>query len=111
MTKVLYIDMDNTLVDFTARLEGIDPAIRERYRDREDELPGLFALMPAMPGAIEAFHELARSSTPTSSRPPLGQPLRVAAQGRMGACAPGHGRGDARLQAADPLAPQGPQPW
>ena len=58
MTKVLYIDMDNTLVDFTAKLEGIDPAIRERYRDREDELPGLFALMPAMRGAIEAFNEL-----------------------------------------------------
>lgn len=58
MPKVLYIDMDNTLVDFTARLEGIDQTIRERYRGREDELPGLFALMPPMPGAIEAFHEL-----------------------------------------------------
>lgn len=57
--KVLYIDMDNTLVDFTARLQGVDPAIRERYRGREDEMPGLFALMPPMAGAVEAFHELA----------------------------------------------------
>lgn len=56
--QVLYIDMDNTLVDFRARLEGVDPALRERYRGREDELPGLFALMPPMPGAIEAFIEL-----------------------------------------------------
>jgi 5'(3')-deoxyribonucleotidase len=56
--RILYIDMDNTLVDFGSRLEGIDPVLRERYRGREDELPGLFALMPPMRGAIEAFTEL-----------------------------------------------------
>lgn len=57
--KILYVDMDNTLVDFTARLEGVDPQVRERYRGREDELPGLFALMPPVAGALEAFTELA----------------------------------------------------
>jgi 5'(3')-deoxyribonucleotidase len=56
--KVLYIDMDNTLVDFRARLDGIDPVLREQYRGREDELPGLFALMPPVRGAIQAFKEL-----------------------------------------------------
>ena len=55
MRKTLYIDMDNTLVDFSARLEGIDQGLRTRYLGREDELPGLFALMPPMPGALEAF--------------------------------------------------------
>jgi 5'-nucleotidase len=50
--------MDNTLVDFGARLEGIDQGLRARYLGREDELPGLFALMPPMPGALEAFAEL-----------------------------------------------------
>ena len=112
MPKILYIDMDNTLVDFPARLDGIDPAIRERYRGREDELPGIFALMPPMPGAIEAFHELSdalRHLHPVDG--PVGQPVGMAAQGRVGAPALGHGRGDACLQAADPLAPQGPQPW
>jgi hypothetical protein len=58
LQKILYIDMDNTLVDFRARLDGIHPTVRERYLGREDELPGLFALMPPIPGAIEAFHEL-----------------------------------------------------
>ena len=58
--KILYIDMDNTLVDFSARLASVDPAVREKYRDREDELPGLFALMPPMQGALEAFRELAQ---------------------------------------------------
>lgn len=56
--KVLYIDMDNTLVDFRTRVAGIDEALRERYRGRYDELPGLFALMPPMPGALDAYREL-----------------------------------------------------
>ncbi len=56
--KILYIDMDNTLVDFRARLEGIHPALLTEYRDRMDELPGVFALMPPVPGALEAFQEL-----------------------------------------------------
>ena len=52
--KILYIDMDNTLVDFGARLQGIDPALQEEFRGREDELPGLFALMPPVPGASDS---------------------------------------------------------
>lgn len=56
--KILYIDMDNTLVDFGAKLDGIDQTLREEYRGREDELPGLFALMPPMAGALDAFAEL-----------------------------------------------------
>jgi 5'(3')-deoxyribonucleotidase len=57
--KILYIDMDNTLVDFHAKLETVDPVVREKYRGKEDEMPGLFALMPAMAGALDAFVELA----------------------------------------------------
>lgn len=56
--KILYIDMDNTLVDFSARLEGIHPALLAEYKGRMDELPGVFALMPPVPGALEAFQEL-----------------------------------------------------
>lgn len=57
--KILYIDMDNTLVDFSAKLETVDPVVREKYRGKEDEMPGLFALMPPMAGALKAFVELA----------------------------------------------------
>ena len=32
--KILYIDMDNTLVDFPARLKGIHPALLEEYEGR-----------------------------------------------------------------------------
>ncbi len=58
--KTLYIDMDNTLVDFKTRLEGVAPSVLQQYEDRVDEIPGFFAVMRPMPGAIEAFHELSR---------------------------------------------------
>ena len=56
--KTLYIDMDNTLVDFKTRLEGVAPSVLQQYEDRVDEIPGFFAVMQPMTGAIEAFHEL-----------------------------------------------------
>jgi 5'(3')-deoxyribonucleotidase len=56
--KTLYIDMDNTLVDFKTRLEGVAPSVLKQYEGRVDEIPGFFAVMQPMPGAIEAFHEL-----------------------------------------------------
>jgi 5'(3')-deoxyribonucleotidase len=56
--KILYIDMDNTLVDFPSGIDRVSPALLEQYPDRDD-IPGIFALMDPMPGAIEAVHELA----------------------------------------------------
>lgn len=56
--KTLYIDMDNTLVDFRTRLEGVAPTVLQQYEGRVDEIPGFFAVMQPMLGAIEAFHEL-----------------------------------------------------
>lgn len=52
--KILYIDLDNTLVDFRKRLESLDPVVLAKYVGCEGEAPGIFALMPAMPGALEA---------------------------------------------------------
>ncbi|WP_084626628.1 5' nucleotidase, NT5C type [Demequina aurantiaca] len=56
--KILYVDMDNTLVDFGAKVGHVAPSVLEQYEGRYDEIPGMFALMPPMPGAIEAFKEL-----------------------------------------------------
>ena len=58
MKKTLYIDMDKTLVDFKTRLEGVAPSVLQQYEGRVDEIPGFFAVMQPMRGAIEAFHEL-----------------------------------------------------
>jgi 5'-nucleotidase len=75
MKKILYIDLDNTLVDFAARLEGIDEALALEYADRLDELPGIFALMRPMPGAIAAYRELSEVfDTYILSTAPWGNP-------------------------------------
>ena len=56
--KILYIDMDLTLVDFGSGLKQIDQETKNKYRGRDDEIPGIFALMKPNPGAVEAFHIL-----------------------------------------------------
>ena len=56
--KILYIDMDNVLVDFPSGMRACKPALLAQYGDRPDEIPGIFGLMQPMPGAIAAYHEL-----------------------------------------------------
>lgn len=56
--KILYIDMDNTLVDFAAKIDWVHPSVLQQYDGNYDEIPGMFSLMPPVDGAIEAFTEL-----------------------------------------------------
>ncbi|MCJ7468416.1 MAG: hypothetical protein MUO53_17185 [Maribacter sp.] len=56
--KILYVDMDNVLVDFPAAIEKLDVETLARYENRLDEVPGLFAKMPPMEGAIESYAQL-----------------------------------------------------
>lgn len=58
MKKILYIDMDNVLVDFPSGLARVPEELKSQYAGKADEIPGIFALMDPMPGAIEAFTEL-----------------------------------------------------
>ena len=57
--KRLFFDMDNVLVDFESGIARIDEATKREYEGRLDEVPGIFALMAPIPGAIEAVHRLA----------------------------------------------------
>ncbi len=57
--KILYVDLDNTIVDFVSGIERLDDADRAVYEGRFDDAPGIFALMDPMPGAVEAYRELA----------------------------------------------------
>jgi 5'(3')-deoxyribonucleotidase len=55
MKKILYIDMDNVLVDFESAVVDLYRYEREKYEGRYDEVPGIFARMEPMPDAIESF--------------------------------------------------------
>lgn len=59
MKKIVYVDMDNVLVDFPSSFPRVDPELLARYDTDRDDIPGIFRLMDPLPGAIEAFHELA----------------------------------------------------
>ena len=58
LKKILYIDMDNVLVDFPSAFPHIDEETLNRFAENRDEIPGIFSLMEPMPGAIESFEEL-----------------------------------------------------
>jgi len=70
MKKILFFDMDNVLVDFKSGIAKLDDAKKQefgeyydsdgnKHKAHYDDVPGIFALMDPMPGAIEAVHKLA----------------------------------------------------
>ena len=60
MKKILYVDMDGVLVDFASGIARISDEERDLYADRIDDVPGIFALMEPMEGAVEAYLELSK---------------------------------------------------
>ncbi len=58
--QILYIDMDNVLVDFKSGFARLTERERERYEGHYDDVPGIFARMEPMPGAVAAFRELSQ---------------------------------------------------
>lgn len=68
--KIIFIDMDNVLVDFKSGInrldeqtqmaydEHIDSKTGIKYKSHFDEVPGIFALMDPMPGAVDAVRKL-----------------------------------------------------
>ena len=58
--KILYFDMDGVLVDFVSGINRLPEETVLEYQDHLDDVPGIFALMDPMPGAIEAVKFLAK---------------------------------------------------
>lgn len=59
---VVYVDMDGVLVHFESAFAGVPDETLAEYAGRESEIPGIYGLMEPMPGAVEAFRELAELS-------------------------------------------------
>ncbi len=59
---ILYFDMDNVLVDFPSGIAQLDEKTQAEYVGNLDEVPGIFALMKPLDGAIEAVHQLAENT-------------------------------------------------
>ena len=69
MKKVLYVDMDNVIVDFKSGIRRLNPDVLAKHvaiagldengeaRDLDD-VPGIFSLMDPMPGAKQSIYEL-----------------------------------------------------
>ncbi|MDJ0648945.1 MAG: hypothetical protein QNJ60_09575 [Xenococcaceae cyanobacterium MO_188.B19] len=58
MKKILYLDMDNVLVDFSSAFPYFSSDTHAEYEGRLDEIPGIFSKMTPLAGAIEAYTEL-----------------------------------------------------
>lgn len=57
--KIVYVDMDNVLVDFTSAFKKVEQALLTSYIDNKDEIPHIFSKMEPLKDAITAFHFLA----------------------------------------------------
>jgi 5'(3')-deoxyribonucleotidase len=60
MPKILYVDMDNVLVDFSSGIARLDESIVREFDGRLDDVPAIFALMEPMENAVESFKTLSQ---------------------------------------------------
>ena len=56
--KIVYVDMDNVLVDFPSGIARLCDEDRQKYEGNIDDCPGIFSLMDPMTDAVESFKEL-----------------------------------------------------
>lgn len=59
MMKILYIDMDNVLVDFESALPHFPPEVLNEYEGHFEDVPGIFEKMEPTRGALDSFARLA----------------------------------------------------
>jgi putative 5''''(3'''')-deoxyribonucleotidase len=79
---IIYLDMDGVLVDFMSATTKVPPEMLEEFAGEYDNIPGVFALMDPMPGALEAVDKLKEkydlyilSSSPWGNQTALGDKL------------------------------------
>ena len=60
MKKIIYVDMDNVLVDFKTGIQKLDENTINVYEGRLDEVPNIFSLMEPYPNARDSVHKLSK---------------------------------------------------
>ena len=58
--KILYVDMDNVLVDFQSGISKLSKEVIKEYESNLDEVPNIFSLMEPLEGAIDSFKILSQ---------------------------------------------------
>lgn len=58
--KIVYVDMDNVLVDFQSGIDSLSDTEREDFKEHIDNVPGIFSKMKPLDGAIEGYKELTK---------------------------------------------------
>ena len=58
--KILYVDMDNVLVDFPSGVSKLSQELIKEYESNLDEVPNIFSLMEPLEGAIDSFKILSQ---------------------------------------------------
>ena len=58
--KIVYVDMDNVLVNFQSGIDSITEEEKKAFKDDLDDVPGIFSKMIPVEGALEAYKELTR---------------------------------------------------
>ena len=56
--KVVYFDMDNTLVNFDSAIHQLSDYQKEKYSGRLDEVPGIFSIMNPIDEMVELFNTM-----------------------------------------------------
>ena len=73
--KILYVDLDNTLVNFQSGIDRLHPSEKVGFENDLDEVPRIFSLMDPLEGALDAYEVLAEKfDTYILSTAPWGNP-------------------------------------
>ena len=51
--RIVYVDMDNVLVDFPSGIEKLSKEDKNKYNGNYDEVPGIFSLMEPKPERLK----------------------------------------------------------
>jgi 5'-nucleotidase len=57
--KIVYFDMDNTLVNFQSAIDQLPTQVKESYNGELDNVPGIFSKMKPINEMVQLFNQMA----------------------------------------------------